>query len=58
MVDVKKIGSDVAALVVKAIATYGLLLLVIIAVLILISVAGSALDIIKDALNYAVYVIP
>jgi len=58
MVDVKQVGKDAAALVLKAVATYGLLLLVIIGILIVISVATQGLGIMKDALNYAVYLIP
>jgi len=55
---VKKLGVGAGELVVKALATYGLLLLVIIALLVVVSFAGQGLDIIKEALNYAVSLIP
>ena len=55
---VKKVAVGAGELVVKALATYGIVLLIIIALLIVISVAGSGLDIIKEALNYAVSLIP
>ena len=55
---IKKAAASVGTLAVNAVATYGLLLLVIIALLVLISFAGQGLDVIKEALNYAVSLIP
>lgn len=59
---VKDIANDVAegiaAAVINAVKAYGLLLLVIIALILIAAYANVGLDIIKDALNYAISLIP
>jgi hypothetical protein len=59
---VKDVANDVAkgiaGAAVDAVKAYGLLLIVIIALILIAAYANVGLDIIKDALNYAISLIP